>query len=150
MGAKPELIRAVLDTNVLVSVLLFGGRLEGLRQAWRAERLRVVTCKEMLEELVRALAYPKFQLTPEEISSMLHKEILPFAEVVEIAGRTESASRDPDDDVPIRCCIAGKCTWLVSGDKDLLVIGKYKGIAILSPAIFLQKMSGSDRPAYRD
>lgn len=140
MGPKQGLIRAVLDTNVLISALLFGGRLEEIRRAWREGRLRVVTCKEMLDELVRALAYPKFRLTSKEISSLLHREILPFVEVVEISGLMESASRDPDDDIPIRCSLAGKCSWLVSGDNDLLEIGKYKGVTILSPAVFLEKV----------
>ena len=143
MGPKPALIRAVLDTNVLVSVLLFGGRLDGLRQAWKEGRLRVVTCRELLDEFVRALAYPKFRLSPKEISSLLHKELLPFVEIVDISGRKESASRDPDDDVPIRCSLAGGCPWLVSGDDILLKIGRFEEVDILSPKIFLDIVLGA-------
>ncbi|MBI5576391.1 MAG: putative toxin-antitoxin system toxin component, PIN family [Deltaproteobacteria bacterium] len=142
MGPKPALIRAVLDTNVLVSVLLFGGRLEEFRLAWKAGRLRIVTCKELLDEIVHTLSYPKFRLTPKEISSLLYKELLPFSEVVDISGRTESVSRDPDDDIVIRCSLVGGCSWLVSGDDDLLEIGKYQGVEILSPREFLDRILG--------
>jgi predicted nucleic acid-binding protein len=101
-----------------------------------------VTCRELPDEFVRTLAYPKFRLSPKEISSLLHKELLPFVEIVDISGRTDLASRDPDDDVPIRCALAGGCSWLVSGDADLLKIGRYEGVGILPPRVFLDDVLG--------
>jgi predicted nucleic acid-binding protein len=56
--------RVVLDTNVVVSALVFGtGRLAEMRIAWQGERLLPLVSKATVEELLRVLAYPKFQLT---------------------------------------------------------------------------------------
>lgn len=133
------MIRAVLDTNVLLSALLFGGRLEGLRNAWRAGRLRLVLSRETVNELLRVMAYPKFRLTPAEITFLFEIELLPFAEVVEVPASTGKTrwSRDPEDDKFIRCARAGKCARLVSGDDDLLSLKRVGKVAILSPAEFL-------------
>jgi putative PIN family toxin of toxin-antitoxin system len=139
-------IRAVLDTNVLLSALLFGGRLEGLRRAWRAGRLRLVLSRETVEELLRVMAYPKFRLTRAEITFLFETELLPFAEVVDVpasAGK-RGWSRDPEDDKFIRCAKAGKCDRLVSGDDDLLSLRRVGKLAILSPAAFLAVLGEID------
>ena len=133
------MIRVVLDTNVILSALLFGGRLEGLHRAWRAGRLRLVLSRETADELLRVMAYPKFRLTRAEIASLFNAELLPFAEVVELpaAKRRQRWSRDPEDDKFIRCAQAGKCARLVTGDDDLLSLKRVGKVAILSPAEFL-------------
>jgi len=60
-------LRVVLDTNVVVSALLFdAGRLAWLRHAWQQRRLHPLVCQETIAELRRVLAYPKFKLTPTE------------------------------------------------------------------------------------
>jgi uncharacterized protein len=139
VGASSQVIRAVLDTNVLLSALLFGGRLEGLRRAWRAGRLRLVLSRETADELLRVMAYPKFRLTRVEISSLFDTELLPFAEVVELPASKgkQRWSRDSEDDKFIRCAQAGKCARLVTGDDDLLSLKRVGKVAILSPAEFL-------------
>ena len=142
MGASPRVIRAVLDTNVLVSALLFGGRLDGLRRAWRAGRLRLVLSRETADELLRVMAYPKFRLTRAEITSLFDAELLPFADVVElpVSKRGQRWCRDPGDDKFIRCAQAGKCARLVTGDDDLLTLKRVGKVAILSPATFLETL----------
>jgi hypothetical protein len=55
-------LRAVFDTNVVVSALVFGGRLRWLRAAWAAQAVTPVVCRETVTELLRVLAYPKFHL----------------------------------------------------------------------------------------
>ncbi|MGB5569969.1 MAG: PIN domain-containing protein, partial [Sedimenticolaceae bacterium] len=64
--------RAVFDTNTVVSALLFQqGRLAWIRGAWSAGAIAPVVCKETVEELLRVLAYPKFQLDRNEIDDLL-------------------------------------------------------------------------------
>ena len=140
------MIRAVLDTNVLLSALLFGGRLEGLHRAWRAGRLRLVLSRETAEELLRVLAYPKFRLTRDEITFLFDIELLPFTEVVELPASKSGQrwSRDPEDDKFIRCAQAGKCTRLVTGDDDLLSLKRVGKVSILSPAKFLGMLGEID------
>ena len=74
------MIRVVLDTNVLVSALLFeGGRLAWIRQSWQSWQSGSITpvlAKPTARELLRVLAYPKFQLNPAEIEQFL-AELLP-------------------------------------------------------------------------
>ncbi|TFH28907.1 MAG: putative toxin-antitoxin system toxin component, PIN family [Deltaproteobacteria bacterium] len=146
MGASPRVIRAVLDTNVLLSALLFGGRLEGLRRAWRAGRLRLVLSRETADELLRVMAYPKFRLTRADITFLFDTELLPFADVVQLPASNSKQrwSRDPDDDKFIRCAQAAKCVRLVTGDDDLLSLKRVGKVAILSPAEFLRALGETD------
>lgn len=64
-------MRAVFDTNVVVSALVFGRRLAWLRQAWAAGALVPVVCRPTVDELLRVLAYPKFRLAPAERQALL-------------------------------------------------------------------------------
>ena len=56
-------MRVVLDTNVLISALLFSGVASDLVPLWQKEKITVLLSREILEEYLRVLAYPKFQLT---------------------------------------------------------------------------------------
>ena len=142
------MIRAVLDTNVLLSALLFGGRLEGLHRAWRAGRLRLVLSRETADELLRVMAYPKFRLTHAEITFLFVTELLPFADVVDLPASKSGQrwSRDPEDDKFIRCAQAGKCARFITGDGDLLSLKRVGKVAILSPAGFLGVLGEIDGP----
>lgn len=134
MGAKRGLSRVVLDTNVPVSALLFGGRLEPIRRGWRTGRIRPVLSKKMADELVRVLAYPKFRLTREEISAPLKTDLLPYVEVVDVREDDQTWCRDPADDKFIHCALAARCRELVTGDEDLLGLREVEGVRIVSPA----------------
>ena len=140
------MIRAVLDTNVILSALLFGGRLERLHSAWRAGRLRLVMSRETTDELLRVMAYPKFRLTHAEITFLFDTELLPFADVIELPASNSKQrwSRDPEDDKFIRCAKAGKCARLITGDDDLLSLKRVGKVVILSPAEFLGALGKHD------
>ena len=137
------MIRAVPDTNVLVSALLFGGRVSALQAAWQGGRVRLVLCRETVDELLRVLAYPKFRLSAREISFLIESEVLPFADVVDISGRKEAYCRDPEDDKFIHCALSGRCMYLVSGDKDLLSLGQVGTLRIVAPEGFLALLGRS-------
>jgi len=139
-------IRAVLDTNVILSALLFGGRLERLHRAWRAGRLRLVMSRETTDELLRVMAYPKFRLTHAEITFLFDTELLPFADVIVLPASNSKQrwSRDSEDDKFIRCAKAGKCARLITGDDDLLSLKRVGKVVILSPAEFLGALGKHD------
>ena len=68
----PTPIRAVLDTNVLVSALLFeNGRLSWLRTSWQSSQVIPLLAQPTALELLRVLAYPKFKLLPQERDQLL-------------------------------------------------------------------------------
>jgi uncharacterized protein len=99
-------------------------------------RLRSFFSRGILEEYLRVLSYPKFQLSETEIKSLTEEELLPYVEVVNPRKRLRVVGRDPSDNKFLECAITGKARVIISGDKDLLSIGRYRSISIQSPAKF--------------
>ena len=133
MGKKK--LKVVLDTNVILSVLLFGGRLEFIRKAWKDGRLKLLFSEDTLEELVKVLHYPRFGLEDEEIDFLIYVEVLPYAEVVrEVVEVDREICRDRDDVKFLECAVSGKADYIVSGDDDLISVGEIEGIKIITPA----------------
>jgi putative PIN family toxin of toxin-antitoxin system len=73
MGQKE--IRVVLDTNVLVSALLFAGPIGRLVALWRARRIMLLLSKDVFIEYLRVLTYPKFKLSGEEIKAIVEEYV---------------------------------------------------------------------------
>ncbi len=130
-------MRVVLDTNAVVSALLFSGISSELVSLWQKDLITLLLSRAILDEYLRVFSYPKFELTEEEIKELIQEEILPYAEVVKPKRRLRVVQRDPSDDKFIECAVAGKARVIISGDKDLLSLGRYRQIRILSPAQFL-------------
>jgi hypothetical protein len=127
----------IIDTNVLVSALLFGGVPGKLILLWKEGIVRPRASKEIIEEYIRVLAYPKFELSEEEINFLLHYEILPCFEILRIKEGPTLVAKDPSDDKFIRCAQAAGAKIIISGDQHLLKLSPYRQIRILSPSDFL-------------
>jgi uncharacterized protein len=128
--------RVVLDTNTLVSALLFrNGRLSWLRLAWQRGDLVPLVCNRTVSELLRVLSYPKFCLGEPEIRDLL-ADFLPFAETLSgiQAGTDSPRCRDQDDQMFIDLALAAAADALVTGDGDLLVLADTSAIPIITPA----------------
>jgi len=134
-------IRVVLDTNTLISALLFSGTASRLVPLWQSRRITVLVSKEILQEYLRVLAYPKFQLGDHEIRALVEEELLPFAETIRVRRRLAVVRRDPEDDKFLECAVAGRAEYLVTGDRDLREFGSYRGITILTVGEFLERMN---------
>lgn len=143
MGKKLIPIRVVLDTNVLVSALLFGGRPGMLRDLWKSGRIIPLVTKETFAEFRKVLSYPKFKLTQREIRSILNEEILPFVEPVEIIELVSGICRDPHDDMFLAVAASGDAQFLVTGDKDLLVLKQYRQTEIVTLAELFSFVDGN-------
>ncbi len=116
--------RVVLDTNVVLSALLFtSGRLAWVRQAWQHRRLQPLVCRETVGELLRVLAYPKFRLTAEDRQQLL-EDFLPYAEVTILPAPWPAlpACRDPRDQVFLVLAHVARARALITGDGDLLAM----------------------------
>lgn len=135
------MIRVVLDTNTLISALLFSGTASRLVPLWQSRRITVLVSKEILQEYLRVLAYPKFQLGDHEIRALVEEELLPFAETIRVRRRLAVVRRDPEDDKFPECAVAGRAEYLVTGDRDLRELGSYRGITILTVGEFLERMN---------
>ncbi|MDR1968015.1 MAG: putative toxin-antitoxin system toxin component, PIN family, partial [Burkholderiaceae bacterium] len=108
-------MRVVLDTNIVLSALLFGaGRLAWMRQAWQHERFRPLVCRGTVDELLRVLAYPKFKLSAREQQDLLG-DFLPHAEVLTLPTPWPDlpACRDSKDQVFLALAQAGEANALV-------------------------------------
>jgi putative PIN family toxin of toxin-antitoxin system len=127
MKAPP---RIVLDTNVLVSALLFGGGVAArVRKGWQSGRFVPLASPATARELVRVLAYPKFRLSAREQDELL-TDYIPWVEAVRIPAPPPKAPacRDPFDVPFIHLAIVGKARALVSGDRDILALDGSPGL----------------------
>ena len=139
MGTAKKRLTVVLDTNILVSALLFHGELSKIVDLWKKGSILPVFTRETFAEFREVLHYPRFSLREDEMKAILEDEVLPFFEAVEIKNQIEMVCRDSHDDKFIACAIAAQADYIVSGDEDLLVLKKHRQIKIISVSEFLKK-----------
>ena len=130
--------RVVLDTNCLVSALIFSrGRFTWLREAWQTKRFIALASRDTVSELLRVLAYPKFKLSQDEQETLL-AEFLPFVETVKIETTPEGLPeiRDANDVIFLVLATVAQADALVSGDGDIQSVRDQFHIPILTVAEF--------------
>ncbi|MEA3241615.1 MAG: putative toxin-antitoxin system toxin component, PIN family [Pseudomonadota bacterium] len=132
----------VVDTNVVISGLLFGGIPSRLVSLWKAGLIKPIFSKKILDEYLRVLAYPKFSLSEAEIAFLLKHEILPYFQAIDISSESHEViiESDPDDDKFLLCALTGTCDFIISGDRHLLELKSYHGTKIATPADFLERI----------
>ena len=135
-----ESILVVLDTNVVVSALLFGGTPGRHIAMWESGRIKPFLSSGITAEIIRVLSYPKFDLIEKEIEYLLYHEILPHFDIVETTKGEPIISEDPSDDAFIQCALHAGANFIVSGDKHLLSLKAYKHIRIVTVAAFLSEV----------
>ena len=131
-----EPIRVVLDTNVLISALVFESPgAVWLRHLWQRGEIIPVASKETVEELIRVLSYKKFALSEADQHDLL-EDYLPYAETITVtkARAQIPKCRDPKDEIFLRLAYAAKVDAIVSGGDDLLLLANESRVAILSPS----------------
>ena len=141
--------RVVLDTNCLVSALVFArGELARLRAGWQENRFTPLVCAETTAELIRVLAYPKFRLDEDEINALL-ADFLPYAETVVLPRRRREVAglRDAEDAVFVQLAQWAKADWLVSGDRHLAELKEQlTDVRVVTPAEFLRQLGTPGQP----
>jgi putative PIN family toxin of toxin-antitoxin system len=116
-------VKVVFDTNTIVSALLFSsGQLSWLRHYWSIQHVTSLASKATVDELIRVLAYPKFQLEPDGINILLAEHIPTVTEVEVTAVKHNPRCRDTDDQIFVDLAISGNADVLVTGDKALLAM----------------------------
>jgi uncharacterized protein len=125
----------------VISALLFSGTASRLVALWQSRRISVLISREILKEYLRVLAYPKFQLSGQEIRQLVEEELLPFVDIIRVRRRLTVVRRDPDDDKFLECAVAGHARYLVTGDQDLRELDSFRGITILTVGEFLGRMN---------
>ena len=130
--------RVVLDTNVLISALLFRELPSRLIPLWQKGKVTLLVSSQVLKEYLRVLAYPRFELAAQEIKSIIEVELLPFVEAVRVESKIRVIAKDPSDDKFLELAVDGKADFLISHDKHLLGLSVFRGTQILSVAEFLR------------
>ena len=139
------MIRAVLDTNQYVSMAIkAGGTADRLFTAWRDERFILLLSSPILEEILRVLHAPRLQrlirLTTADLNGLI-ESLLFDAELTPGRLTLHVVTRDPGDNMFLACAVEGHADYIVSGDQDLLTLGSYEGIPIVTAAEFLRVLA---------
>jgi len=131
-------VRIVLDTNVLVSAILFpGGAPETVFRLALEGKLELVTSPTLLTEFARVLT-EKFGHTAPQSRERVRR-IVAVAQIAEPDTSVHEIDDDPDDDRVLGAALASDASVIVSGDKHLLRLGTWRGIRMLAPAAFLKE-----------
>ncbi len=135
---KPEL-KVVLDTNIYISAILFGGNPGRIRKLSKEKKLEILISEAIIAEVAEVLR-KKFNWKSWQISQIID-EIRETATLI-IPNQTLSITKkDEDDNRILECAVEGKVQYIVSGDKQhLLPLKEYQGVKILSVAEFLIEM----------
>ncbi len=127
---------AVFDTNILFSAVAWKDKPFHCIELARTGVVDSVTCRELLDELAEKLQ-SKLSFTPEQTVDTV-ADLLTFQRVVSITGNLHAIAADPDDDKVLECAVTAGATHIVTGDRrDLLPLGDFQGIPIVTAADFL-------------
>jgi putative PIN family toxin of toxin-antitoxin system len=130
-------VRVVLDTNVIISALLFGGTPRELLTSLIRAEFEIVTSPFLLDELERLLQR-KFSFS-RQAARELRREVWSLADEVE-PPHVPRVCSDPDDDHVVAAAVEGEAGYIVTGDEALLEIDSHLGIEILRPAEFASRL----------
>ena len=133
-------MRVVIDTNIWLSGLLWGGVPDQILQLVEQGQIEAIGSEEILDELQRILQRLKLQKRLKQLEITADSVMLAVRQVMTIV-RVErlevSGLRDPKDAIIIAAAVSGNANLIITGDQDLLVLREFSGIQMLSPRDFL-------------
>jgi len=133
-------VRAVLDTNVLVSATFRKGNPYHILAHAEHGRIQSVTSPSIAQESRDVLTRDKIPFDDDRVDPFIEK-VLAVSEVIAPDINLQVVEDDPDDDKILECAVAGDVDYIVSGDSHLQDLEAYRGITILSPAAFLDAIN---------
>lgn len=136
-------MRVVLDTNVIISAVMFGGKPASALDAANTDARVLLISDRILLEVARVLM-GKFRQSPTAAERVLDR-LRSLAEFVTPTGQI-SECRDPDDNRILEAALAGTADYIVSGDADLLSMRSFRGVQIVSVAAFLARLNSAETP----
>jgi len=132
-----SIIKVVLDTNVIISAILFGGKPRQILKQIIQGKINAFISPAMLTEFKEVLVRPKFCLTNEECYTII-KEIEDLFLLVFPKREINLIKDDPDDNAVLECAFTADVEYIISGDHHLLSLDSFEGIKIIPPAKFLK------------
>ena len=131
-------MRIVIDTNVIVSGVFFGGLPRKVLELWRSNSFELISSPDILEEYEDVLnrLVQKTKRADNQIVERFMKLVVQDCIVIH-PKHDLKISRDPDDDKFVNCALSGGALYIVSGDSDLLDIEKVDGLDIITAREFV-------------
>ncbi len=129
-------MRVVLDTNIYISAILFGGNCEEILRIAGSGSFELIISKSIILEL-RGILEKKFMWSKKQVSETI-SHIKNITTEIKPGIKVKIIRKDPSDNKILECAVSAMARYIVTGDKHLLDIKKYKEISILKPADFLK------------
>lgn len=131
--------RVVIDTNVLISGLFSTTSTPALAVDKAITTAQLVATTDTLRELIETVLQPKFdRYVSHQRREALLQRVASLVEIIEVLQHVR-ASRDPKDDKFLEAAVNGRANVLVTGDRDLLDLHPFRGIAIVTPADYVAR-----------
>jgi uncharacterized protein len=137
-------MRVVLDTNVFISGVFFSEPPYAILQAWRDDALKLIISPEIFQEYQRVSEELSTQFPQIDLFEMLDL-MSTKGEMIDAGTLPDQISADADDDKFLACAVAGSVGYIVSGDKHLLDVAKYRNVTVVKPRQFVDKYLDFDQ-----
>lgn len=137
-------MRIVLDTNVVVSALLWGGTPYRLIEAASVGAIELYSSPALIAELAEILERSHLSTRLAEQGISAEETLVRYAQLAHIVSPTEVprvVPSDPDDDHAVACAVLAGADVIVSGDRALLAIAHHRGIDLVTPAAAVARMA---------
>ena len=135
------MIRAIIDTSVLIRYLIKPSAAvkELIEERWRGDEVQMVTALDLIAELEGVLKrdYIQTLIRTEEGQSLLDA-ITQKADILPLLGPVAAHTRDPKDDKFVACALVGDANYLITEDRDLLILKAVGNVRIVTPYDFLR------------
>ena len=125
-------MRVVLDTNIFVSAFFWNGNERRVLKSCKKKKHQLITSPQILDELSRVLL-SKFDV-PKDMVMDFQEELLLMSELVVPAGGLKTILEDPSDNIVLETAELGKADKIITGDRHLLRLKRYKDIQIRQSA----------------
>lgn len=138
MGKKTKV---AIDTNVIISAFGWHGKPEDVVKLATTDRIKNFISLEMLAELRKVVAYAKLNFS-EILQAEIIETVFSASSIINVNESVNVIIDDPPDNRVLECALSANVDFVISGDKHLLNLKAFKGIAILSPEDFLARLKG--------
>ena len=133
------MLRVTPDTNVLISAFITEGNEYAVLDLAREGKIKLIISEAILEEFNEVIQREKFGFSQEQIVDF-NTQLSAISEIVEPREKISAVKSDPDDDKILEAAVEGKVDYLISGDKHLLDLEKFRGINVVNARTFLNKI----------
>ena len=141
-------MRVLLDTNIWISGLLWGGNPRRIIKLAMSEQITIYSSKLLIDELQATLAYPKLQRRLEKLAITAEELIVEVAAITQlsqpVAISNFSQLRDPKDKIVLETALSVPVEVIISGDEDLLILREFREISIMATKQFLENYQFAD------